>query len=222
MNARIMQILAALARKSALQTLHTLCETQHQVSTHKLERYLDDIGDVLAGYAYTLRVEYDALQKSHNAALDELAALKGGQEERREWPDDDIVAAWKWCDENGGTPAEFLSYSLLGKRSRVLGRPLTWREAIELTHATTDMPDAQRDKLLAMDDAPPAQASAWVAEGWPTDDMVVRGAEELHDCLRQAGVKHDFDANLGGTAKQQEIVEQVFKAMLAAAGNKNG
>ena len=74
----------------------------------------------------------------------------------REWPDDEIVSAWKWCEENGGTPAEFLSHSLLVKRSRVLGRPLTWREAIELTAMTTNMPDEQRDKLLAMDDEPEA------------------------------------------------------------------
>lgn len=77
---------------------------------------------------------------------------------QREWPDDEIVAAWKWCEENGGTPAEFLSHSLLVKRSRVLGRPLTWREAIELTAITTNMPDERRDKLLAMDDEPDAAA----------------------------------------------------------------
>lgn len=77
---------------------------------------------------------------------------------QREWPDDEIVDAWKWCEENGGTPAEFLSHSLLVKRSRVLGRPLTWREAIELTAMTTNMPDEERDKLLAIDDEPDAAA----------------------------------------------------------------
>lgn len=63
-----------------------------------------------------------------------------------------IAEAKAWCDENGGTPAEFLSYQLLVKRCEVLGRPLTWREAIELTALTTSMPDDERDKLLALDD----------------------------------------------------------------------
>lgn len=87
-----------------------------------------------------------------------LAAAPAHPAAQREWPDDEIVAAWKWCEENGGTPAEFLSHSLLVKRSRVLGRPLTWREAIELTAMTTNMPDEQRDKLLAIDDEPDAAA----------------------------------------------------------------
>lgn len=87
-----------------------------------------------------------------------LAAAPAQPAAQREWPDDEIVDAWKWCEENGGTPAEFLSHSLLVKRSRVLGRPLTWREAIELTAMTTNMPDEQRDKLLAIDDEPDAAA----------------------------------------------------------------
>lgn len=66
---------------------------------------------------------------------------------------DAIAEAKAWCAENEGTPAEFLAHQLLTKRSRVLGRPLTWREAIELTALTTNMPDAERDALLALDDA---------------------------------------------------------------------
>lgn len=59
----------------------------------------------------------------------------------------------------------------------------------------------------------PVGVPAW----WPTDEMVVRGAEELHDSLRQAGVYHDFDAGLNGTAMQQETAEAIFRAMLAAS-----
>lgn len=69
-----------------------------------------------------------------------------------------IAEAKAWCDENGGTPAEFLSHQLLVKRCEVLGRPLTWREAIELTALTTSMPDEERDKLLALDDEPGGDA----------------------------------------------------------------
>lgn len=60
-NARLMNTLAELARRAPLRTLHTICETQHQVSTVKLERYLEPIGDTLAGYAFTLRIDFDKL-----------------------------------------------------------------------------------------------------------------------------------------------------------------
>lgn len=56
-----------------------------------------------------------------------------------------------------------------------------------------------------------------VPDGWPTDEMVVRGAEQLHDCLRSAGIAHDFDADLKGTEIQQDIAESVFKSMLEIA-----
>ena len=47
--------------------------------------------------------------------------------------------------------------------------------------------------------------------------MVVRGAEELHDSLRMFGIDINFDTKTKGTEIQQEIVEAVFNAMLAAA-----
>lgn len=53
------------------------------------------------------------------------------------------------------TPAEFLAHQLMAKRASILGRPLGWREAIEITAIVTNMPDDERDKLLAMDDAQP-------------------------------------------------------------------
>ena len=97
-------------------------------------------------------VDPDKFEAKVRWGIDNLLAAAPKAPEGREWPDDEIVAAWNWCEENGGTPAEFLSHSLLVKRSRVLGRPLTWREAIELTAITTNMPDERRDKLLAIDD----------------------------------------------------------------------
>ena len=60
-------------------------------------------------------------------------------------------------------------------------------------------------------------ASVAVPEGWPTDEMVVRGAEELHDSLRTAGVRFDFDRDLNGTEIQQKIAENVFNTMLSAS-----
>lgn len=87
-ESRLMQILASLARRSPLRTLHTICETQHQISTRKLEQYLEPIGDELAGFAFNLRQDYDALRKeldtlrTANQRLEgEVARLKAALDE---------------------------------------------------------------------------------------------------------------------------------------------
>lgn len=74
-NARLMNTLAELARRAPLRTLHTICETQHKVSTVKLERYLEPIGDTLAGYAFTLRIDFDKLIAALSAVTAERDAL---------------------------------------------------------------------------------------------------------------------------------------------------
>ena len=74
-NARLMNTLAELARRAPLRTLHTICETQRQVSTVKLERYLEPVGDTLAGYAFTLRIDFDKLSAALSAVTAERDAL---------------------------------------------------------------------------------------------------------------------------------------------------
>lgn len=75
-NARLMNTLAELARRAPLRTLHTICETQRQVSTVKLERYLGPIGDTLAGYAFTLRIDFDKLSAALSAVTAERDRLR--------------------------------------------------------------------------------------------------------------------------------------------------
>lgn len=75
-NARLMNTLAELARRAPLRTLHTICETQHQVSTVKLERYLEPIGGTLAGYAFTLRIDFDKLSAALSAVTTERDRLR--------------------------------------------------------------------------------------------------------------------------------------------------
>lgn len=75
-NARLMNTLAELARRAPLRTLHTICETQHQVSTVKLERYLGPIGGTLAGYAFTLRIDFDKLSATLSAVTAERDRLR--------------------------------------------------------------------------------------------------------------------------------------------------
>lgn len=61
MGNRLIQILASLAQRRALRGLDVICETQHQISTRKLEQYLHQIDNELSGHAHYLRIEYDAL-----------------------------------------------------------------------------------------------------------------------------------------------------------------
>ena len=80
-NARLMNTLAELARRAPLRTLHTICETQRQVSTAKLERYLEPIGDTLAGYAFTLRIDFDKLSAALSAVTAERDRLRDALEQ---------------------------------------------------------------------------------------------------------------------------------------------
>lgn len=72
--------------------------------------------------------------------------------------------------------------------------------------------DAQAAKARALLAAPAPEQQQKQVE--LTDDMVVRGAEVLHDSLRAVGCIHDFDHDRNGTLRQQEVVENVFRAML--------
>ena len=80
MSTRLIQILASLAKRNALRGLDVICETQHQISTRKLDKYLEQVGDELASNAHYLRIEYDALTSKVAALEAELAKLRAGQE----------------------------------------------------------------------------------------------------------------------------------------------
>ena len=80
-DARLMQILASLARRRPLRTLETICETQHQISTRKLELYLEPIGDELAGFAFNLRQDYDQLSADIRRLEAEVKRLQAAAQE---------------------------------------------------------------------------------------------------------------------------------------------
>jgi len=86
-NARLMNTLAELARRAPLRALHTICETQHQVSTVKLERYLEPIGGTLAGYAFTLRIDFDKLSAAMSAVTAERDRLRDAAGKAIAWLD---------------------------------------------------------------------------------------------------------------------------------------
>lgn len=86
------------------------------------------------------------------------------------------------------------------------------REA-DLLNGAADEIDLLRSQLASRGGVP---------DGWPTDDMVIRGAEALHDALRAAGFDLNFDHDLRGTERLQSFAEAVFGAMLAAAPSPEG
>lgn len=87
-SARLMNTLAELARRAPLRTLHTICETQRQVSTVKLERHLEPVGDTLADYAFTLRIYFDKLSATLSAVTAERDRLR-----------EEMAELWKRIDK---------------------------------------------------------------------------------------------------------------------------
>lgn len=73
MSLRAFEIMANLAKRRPLRGIQAVCETQHQISTRKLEHYTETAGDELAGYAFNLRNEFDKITKERDAALKLLA-----------------------------------------------------------------------------------------------------------------------------------------------------
>lgn len=92
MSARLIQILASLAQRRALRGLDVICETQHQISTRKLEQYLEQVGDELAGNAHYLRIEYDALTSKVATLEAENAKLRAAAPRQPEGEGLEMVA----------------------------------------------------------------------------------------------------------------------------------
>jgi hypothetical protein len=76
MSYRAFEIMANLAKRRPLRGIQTVCETQHQISTRKLEHYAELAGDELAGYAFNLRNEFDKISKERDAALKQAEGFR--------------------------------------------------------------------------------------------------------------------------------------------------
>ncbi|MEW3705593.1 hypothetical protein QOZ51_10600, partial [Pseudomonas aeruginosa] len=64
------------------------------------------------------------------------------------------------------TPGEILAAKLIETWVTKHGRPAPWSTAVEITALATNMPNDERDRLLALDDDVDAQAQHSVPEGW--------------------------------------------------------
>ncbi|HCI0103819.1 TPA: hypothetical protein NOV85_003394 [Pseudomonas aeruginosa] len=64
------------------------------------------------------------------------------------------------------TPGEILAAKLIETWVTKHGKPAPWSTAVEITAVATNMPNDERDRLLALDDDVDAQAQHSVPEGW--------------------------------------------------------
>lgn len=64
------------------------------------------------------------------------------------------------------TPPELLAAKLIDTWRAVHGRPVPWEKAVEITAITTSMSSEERERLLAMADAPASNAAPSLGEFW--------------------------------------------------------
>ncbi|MDA3369735.1 hypothetical protein JR314_07550 [Pseudomonas aeruginosa] len=114
-------------------------------------------------------------------------------------------------------PGEILAAKLIETWVTKHGKPAPWSTAVEITAVATNMPNDERERLLALDDDVDAQAQHSVPEGYalvplePTDDMLVAGQEAWTHKMERRGALEDC-----------EEAGDVYRAMLAAAPGKEG
>ena len=78
MSARILNALAVLLRGQILGPLHTICETQKQISTAKLEQYLEVVQDKISAQVHEVRMGYDTLMNTKIVPQPQPAAVPDG------------------------------------------------------------------------------------------------------------------------------------------------
>ncbi|HBO4511918.1 TPA: hypothetical protein L4U47_004345 [Pseudomonas aeruginosa] len=103
------------------------------------------------------------------------------------------------------TPGEILAAKLIETWVTKHGKPAPWSTAIEITAVATNMPNDERDRLLALDDDVDAQAQHSVPEGWmlvPVEQLLNMMSDKDHDTRIMA--------------------ERQLLAVLAAAPSKEG
>ncbi|WP_124128346.1 hypothetical protein [Pseudomonas aeruginosa] len=103
------------------------------------------------------------------------------------------------------TPGEILAAKLIETWVAKHGKPAPWSKIVEITALATNMPNDERDRLLALDDDVDAQAQHSVPEGWmlvPVEQLLNMMSDKDHDTRIMA--------------------ERQLLAVLAAAPSKEG
>lgn len=133
------------------------------------------------------------------------------------WGGGDCTKHGRWYSRCHSCEDDWKKLREQSDRDAVHARDNALRKADDLAKAAI----AAAEALQAQQPSDGLVLDAW-RDGWPTDDMVIRGAEQLHDSLRQFDCYHNFDADLNGTFVQQQVAESVFRAMLYAAQKPEG
>lgn len=82
------------------------------------------------------------------------------------------------------TPGEILAAKLIETWVTKHGKPAPWSTAVEITAVATNMPNDERERLLALDDDVDAQAQHSVPEGWmlvPVEPLLNMMSDKDHD-----------------------------------------
>ncbi|HHH9271010.1 TPA: hypothetical protein ACP31Y_005949 [Pseudomonas aeruginosa] len=117
------------------------------------------------------------------------------------------------------TPGEILAAKLIETWVTKHGKPAPWSTAIEITAVATNMPNDERDRLLALDDDVDAKAQHSVPEGF---------REKFKQCMELAFaeiayyVSPEKARDPNSRARKAGALATELLAMLAAAPGKEG
>lgn len=96
----------------------------------------------------------------------------------------DMLAAAPGKAQPEETPEEILAAKLIETWVAKHGKPAPWSKIVEITALATNMPNDERDRLLALDDDVDAQAQHSVPEGWmlvPVEPLLNMMSDKDHD-----------------------------------------
>lgn len=115
------------------------------------------------------------------------------------------------------TPGEILAAKLIETWVTKHGKPAPWSTAVEITALATNMPNDERDRLLALDDDVDAQAQHSVPEGW----RIERSAERIVVMNLNNGAGYAAARN-GESGIAESVLYLLAADLLAAAPGKEG
>ncbi|HBO5108936.1 TPA: hypothetical protein L4W61_006092 [Pseudomonas aeruginosa] len=113
------------------------------------------------------------------------------------------------------TPGEILAAKLIETWVTKHGKPAPWSTAVEITAVATNMPNDERERLLALDDDVDAQAQHSVPEGW----RIERSAERIVVMNLKNGAGYAA-ARDGESGIAESVLYLLAADLLAAAPGK--
>ncbi|MDY1135980.1 hypothetical protein ACM8BP_04285 [Pseudomonas aeruginosa] len=127
------------------------------------------------------------------------------------------------------TPGEILAAKLIETWVTKHGKPAPWSTAVEITALATNMPNDERDRLLALDDDVDAQAQHSVPEGWMLVECGIWTQEQVDEMQKTVARFRNSEfvddralAMAVADAGQCKAPEISLAELLAAAPGKEG